>query len=362
MKLQAIQGLRAVAAGLVVIHHGQFEAAALARRAGLAFTPSPWLPWSAGVDVFFVISGFIIVHASAPLYGRTGGRARFLAHRVARLVPLYWLVTGLYLALALAVPSLLNGGESLAPGYVAASLLFWPALRPDGIPQPLYGLGWTLNCEMFFYAVFALGLGWGRGRAVAWLGAALVGLVAVGLTVPDLPTPLAFWSSPIILEFALGAGLALARAHGLRLSAPSRLALAGLGFACLAGAGEPDALWRPLAYGGPALLLVAAAALGRERERELGHSTASQGGMVAAVVALGDASYALYLIHPFVLRGTREALDRLGLAGSVGPWGALGLMLVLSVAAALVVARFVEAPLTRAVRRRLDPGVPPKTA
>ncbi|WP_370692848.1 acyltransferase family protein [Methylobacterium sp.] len=358
MKLRAIQGLRAVAAGLVVIHHGQFEAAALARHAGLAFAPSPWLPWSAGVDVFFVISGFIIVHASAPLYGRPGGRARFLAHRVARLVPLYWLVTGLYLALALAVPSLLNGGESLAPGYVAASFLFWPALRPDGIPQPLYGLGWTLNCEMFFYALFALGLGWGRGRAVAWLAAALAGLVALGLTVPDLPTPLAFWSSPIVLEFALGAGLALARAHGLRLATVARWALAVVGFAGLAAAGETDAVMRPLAYGGPALLLVAAAALGRER----GPSAAGRGRAGAAVVALGDASYALYLIHPFVLRGTREALGRLGLAGPVGPWPALGLMLVLSVAAALVVARFVEAPLTRAVRRRLDPGVPPKTA
>lgn len=353
MKLGAIQGLRAFAALLVVVHHGQVEAAALALRAGLAFSPSTGVAWSAGVDVFFVISGFIIVHASAPLYGRPGARARFLAHRVARLVPLYWIVTALYLGLVLTVPALLNGAEAPAPGYVAASFLFWPALRPDGIPQPLYGLGWTLNCEMFFYAVFAVGLGWGRDRAVLWLGAALAGLVALGRLVPDPPTPLAFWGSPIVLEFALGAGLGLARACGLRLSAPARLALAAAGLAGLAVAGEPGEALRPFAYGGPALLLVAAAALAREPEG------AGRGG--GALVALGDASYALYLLHPFVLRGTREALIRLGIAGLVGPWGALGLMLVLSVAVALVVARTVEAPLTRAVRHRLDPAARRKT-
>ena len=150
----------------------------------------------------------------------------------------------------------------------------------------------------------------------------------------------------------IGLGLALARAHGLRLSVPVRLVLAGAGLAALAAAGEPDALWRPVAYGGPALLLVAAAALGRgtvARGRDTG------GWAMRAIVALGDASYALYLTHPFVLRGTREAVTRLGLAGVLGPWGLLAVMLVLAAAAALVVARLVEAPLTRAVRRRLDP-------
>jgi peptidoglycan/LPS O-acetylase OafA/YrhL len=223
--------------------------------------------------------------------------------------------------------------------------------RPDGAVQPLYGLGWTLNCEMFFYAVFALGLGWGRGRAVAWTGAVLLGLVALAGAVPGLPTPLAFWGSPIVLEFALGAGLGLARARGLRLSLGPRLALAAAGLFSLAAAGDPEPLWRPLAYGGPALLLVAAAALGRDRSGEIRRSR-----IASAVVALGDASYALYLVHPFALRATREAVARLGLVPVLGPWGALALMLALSVAVALAVARFVEAPLTRAARRRLDPG------
>lgn len=356
-KLILVQGLRAFAALLVVIHHAQHEAATLAGRIGAAFVPGAWLPWPAGVDVFFVISGFIIVHAAGPLYGRPGARARFAAHRIARLVPLYWLVTGLYLALGLAAPALLSGEGGPPDGArVLASFLFWPMARPDGAVLPLYGLGWTLNYEMAFYALFALGLGLSRRGAAAWLVAALALLVLVGRLVPSPPVPLVFWSDPIILEFALGAGLALARAEGARLGTLPRLALAGAGLLALAAAPAEPAL-RLLAWGLPAALLVAAAVLGRDRPEPVRGRLAA--GLLAGAERLGDASYALYLLHPFVLRATREALLRTGLAPSLGPWPSLILMVLLTLPAALLVHRFVERPLTRLVRARLDPPTRP---
>lgn len=350
MKLVAIQVLRAFAALLVVVHHAQFEATILAARTGSAFAGSTLLPWQAGVDVFFVISGFIIVHAARSLHGRRDGRARFVAHRVARLVPLYWLVTALYLAVAWGFPNVLNGGDNLGPGYVAASFLFWPALRADGLIQPLYSLGWTLNYEMAFYGIFAVGLGWGPRMAFVWLCAALSALVLLGLVQSGLPTPLAFWSNPIVLEFALGAAIGLVRGEGLRLSGPPRLALALAGLVLLASVGDQSDLTRPLAYGVPAMLLVAAAALGAQERTD--ESTRP----VRALVALGDASYALYLLHPFALRGTREAILRFGLAPVIDPWGGIALMAALAIAAALVVSRHIERPLTRAVRAWLDPA------
>ncbi|KAB1072122.1 acyltransferase family protein [Methylobacterium planeticum] len=357
MKLILVQILRGGAALLVATHHAQHEAGLLAARTGQAFAPSALLPWAAGVDVFFVISGFIIVHAAAPLYGQPGARAHFLAHRVARVVPLYWLVTALYLALALAAPGMLGAGgaDLLEPGYVAASFLFWPALRPDGTPQPLYTLGWTLNCEMFFYALFALGLGWRRRGAVAWILAALGLLTLVNALAPGLPLPLAFWTNPIILEFALGAALGLARAEGARLPGPARLGLALAGVAGLALAepllGAATGFGRPLGHGVPAALLVAAAALGRPRRVD-----APIPAPLLWAGAVGDASYALYLVHPFVLRGAREAILRLGLAPGLGPWGSLALMLALTVPAALLVHRLVERPLTARARALLDPA------
>lgn len=351
-----VQILRAVAATMVVWHHARHEVGLLAERgAGGALAPGTLLPWWAGVDLFFVVSGLVIVLASRRLAGEAGARRRFLAHRIARVVPLYWLTSLAYLALALAAPGLLGEAGALArdPGYVAASFLFWPAARPDGSVQPLYGLGWTLNDEMAFYAVFALGLGFGLRGAVAWLWIVFGSLVVAGALLA-LPLPLAFWADPIVVEFALGAGLGLARVAGLRLPPSARWALAGLGLAgllfaafSLGGAGEVPGFTRPLLVGLPALLLVAAAALGPGGEAEASLP-------VRALARLGDASYALYLIHPFVLRAAREALVRLGLAAPLHPWGSLLAMILLAFGAALAVHRFVEAPLTRRLRGWLD--------
>src|SRR5207237_5929129 len=99
----------------------------------------------------------------------------FLGRRIARIVPIYWTVTTIYLAVALSAPSLLNS-EFLGAGGVLASYLFIPVTRPDGLVQPLYGLGWTLNYEMFFYVLFSLAVAWPRRRAVPALMLALAGL------------------------------------------------------------------------------------------------------------------------------------------------------------------------------------------
>ena len=276
-----------------------------------------------------MISGFVIVHASGRLFGAPGGRARFLAHRVARVVPLYWLVSLIVLALALARPDWLGEAAALVsePGTILAGFLFWPAARPDGTIQPLYGLGWTLNYEVFFYGLFALGLGFGRRGAVAWLarpGAAGGRRCAV----PGLPVPLRFWANPIVLEFLLGAGLALAHREGFRprirrcgsalgvLGAPRPAALAAR---LLGGDGSADGFLRPLLVGLPPALLVAAA-LGPARRRG---QVAALPAPTRGLVILGNASYALYLVHPFALRLGREALLRLGLAPVLHPWGSV---------------------------------------
>ncbi|MCJ2144052.1 acyltransferase family protein [Methylobacterium sp. E-066] len=362
MILIEVQILRAAAALMVVWHHARHEAGLLALRgAGPALDPGTLLPWWGGVDLFFVISGFVIVHASGRLFGVPGGRARFLAHRVARVVPLYWLVSLLYLALALARPDLLGDAAALVhePGTILAGFLFWPAARPDGIVQPLYGLGWTLNYEAFFYGLFAIGLGFGRRGAVAWLALALVTLVALGALVPGLPVPVRFWANPIVLEFLLGAGLALAHREGFRPGVSLRLGLAilgllGLGLAArlLVGDGAADGVLRPLLVGVPASLLVAAALGPKRQAAEIAVLPVALRGLVR----LGDASYALYLVHPFALRLGREALLRLDLAAGLHPWGSLAVMVAGSVVAALLVHRCVERPLTRWARARLDPG------
>ncbi len=318
----------------------------------------------AGVDVFFVISGFIMVYASRPLFAQPGARSVFLARRFARIAPLYWAVTTIYLLIAWVLPSVLNQPVPSA-WKVAASYLFIPATRPDGLVQPLYSLGWTLNYEMFFYVLFAGVLGLRFRAALLCLLAMLLGLVVAGSIAP-LPQPLGFWTDPIILEFAFGVGLGFLHHRGAILTRPIRLALVAAALAMLAlgplGSGGELTLARPLQWGLPAAALVAAAALTGDR-------AANSGLLTRLCAALGDMSYAIYLIHPFVIRGIAEMAVRTGIAGLIGPWGFVVAALAGTLVAASVVHFFLERPVTAWVRRRLtrtrsagpvsSPGRPP---
>lgn len=341
--IHSIQVLRALAAFMVAIHHVQPDAAIVAERAGLSFVRSDLLPWMAGVDIFFVVSGFIMVHASQDLFGQDGAARLFLKRRLARIVPLYWAMTTLFLLVGFMVPAALNSG---APNLqqILGSYLFWPVVSTQGMAQPVYSLGWTLNYEMLFYALFAAGLMLPRRWTLPAVAFVLALLVGVESLKGPLTLPFGFWGQPIVLEFAAGMGIAVLRQKGLRLHGGLRIAVAATGAALLVTAAHipgADGAWSSVLWrGSAAVLLMLAAGCGREGIVPLKP--------VKALAAVGDASYALYLVHPFVIRGMREVALRLGLHS---PVLYVGLALAGSVVAALLLYRFFEKPATRVVRR-----------
>jgi peptidoglycan/LPS O-acetylase OafA/YrhL len=287
-----VQALRAFAALSVAFHHIAHDCIANGGDpAGWFAGMERFFPWDAGVDIFFVISGFVIVHASALLFARPGGPLKFLQRRLKRIVPLYWIMTTAFLAVLLTGRSAINGDIG-GPIYIAASYLFIPWARPDGVVQPAFGLGWTLNYEMFFYAVFAPFLLLPRPKAVIGAALLLCGFVAFSRIIGFGNVQLTFWSAPLILEFCAGMLVALAL-PGRRLKVPARLVLVVLAFAGLHFAMAAPPAWRAAVYGPPAMALVAAAALG---------APAAMGRVEKLLVRLGDASYAMYLVHPFVMR------------------------------------------------------------
>jgi exopolysaccharide production protein ExoZ len=95
VQVVSIQVLRAIAALMIVILHAFQDAETLVLSSGVRFN-APDLPLSAGVDLFFVISGFVMVVASRNLFASAGGYAVFLKRRISRIVPLYWMVTSLF--------------------------------------------------------------------------------------------------------------------------------------------------------------------------------------------------------------------------------------------------------------------------
>lgn len=176
----SIQALRGIASIFIILEHVRFL------QCG-AF----------GVDIFFAISGFMI------MYSTHESTAFFLRKRLLRILPLYYLMTLGTFVLLLLVPSMFEQTR-VNPIYLMKSLLFIPFDIGGGVIQPLMRVGWTVNCEMFFYLLFFFALRIShRYRGVICAGF----LMAIVLCAQILPldfAPLTFYGNPVMLEFVLG--------------------------------------------------------------------------------------------------------------------------------------------------------------
>lgn len=342
--LDSIQILRAIAALSVAYGHVAHDAGLIAGRQGSSFH-APFMELSGtGVDLFFAISGFVMVISAAPLFGTPGASRHFFLRRLTRIVPIYWLVTFVYLITMLLMPGALNSG--LASGTdILRSLFFIPYQRADsGLIQPVYGLGWTLNYEMFFYTLFAIAVMLPIRQALAAVVGVLLALVTIGAIVPFAAAPLRFWTDPMLLEFAFGVVVGAAYLSGWRPGRAVGLGILATGlvlFAVLNRSGAMPVGWGRALMAGFPLALVMAGAL---------YAFPGQLPRLRFASAVGDASYALYLFHPMVIRLLSLIWGRLGLAAG---WTYLGVALLAAVAAALVLYRVFERPVTRYLQRIL---------
>ncbi len=347
--LYNLQILRALAAYLVFLtHFGLYAGPILPRPDVLAFG-------AAGVDVFFVLSGFIMFVSTS---GRDAGIGAFLTRRVARVVPVYWLVTLVLALLALAGLKPI-GIMELRPEYLIESLLFLPFSR-GGYIEPLNSVGWTLNYEMFFYVVFAgLLLVPTLGRRALAAAGLFLGLTLLGL----LPVPGLYWAyytKPILLEFAAGVGLGYAylqlgslpanfpvrRVAGAAFLAAGVLILGGHAAAYALGVQpELSGFVRPLIWGSAASLIVGAMLL------------LERGGITLRsrwLLSQGNASYSFYLVHNLMLHATAKVVSVLPVSGL--PRAGLIFLIAFAASATLgeLLFRRVEAPMNVALRRRFD--------
>lgn len=284
-----LQALRAVAAFSVALTHILYQALGMVPASKPVRALYDFMPWGAGVDIFFVISGFVIVHSSRRLFGTAGAARNFAARRLARIVPLYWLMTSLLLVATIYFPNSVNAAIG-GPVFVLKSYLFIPCARPDGSVQPVLSLGWTLNYEMFFYFVFIPFLYLREVQAVKLATIVLALFVLAGRNGLFAGVILQTWSNPIILEFCAGMLLALLLGTFF-LNTALRMSIVILALTWLHL--MPD-VNRVIAYGIPATLLVFAAIIGKP--------ATGMPKLEVWLVRLGDASYALYLVHPFVMR------------------------------------------------------------
>jgi exopolysaccharide production protein ExoZ len=309
---------------------------------------------SSGVDLFFVISGFIMVVTTAD---KDVTPSRFFCLRLIRIAPLYWAMTLVLVACAALGHSYIELDNAqwrigldgcindaclthlrYAPAAIVKSLLFIPYRSPEfpGGVWPILLQGWTLNYEMFFYALFALSLAPPSRFRLPALVATLGLLVVAGKLFGPFTSPLAStYSNPMLLEFAAGMILAQAWMHA-----------------------EPRD-WRPYS----ALLIVLGFyAIGSQHSRYVIMSGAFI--IVACclhpricaiksrpLLELGNASYSIYLTHQFVLAALAWSWMR------VLPrvtWASTAVFVALALALCAVTGvlcyRYFERPLTDRLR------------
>ena len=333
--------LRGVAALMVVWHHA----------AGQIHGMSAWVPvqfGTSGVDLFFVVSGFIMVVTTS---SGTVTPFDFWRRRLVRVVPLYWLLTLLMVAAAMVTPSLFKTLQ-IAPATLLQSLFFVPHFSRSfpGEVWPLLVPGWTLNFEVFFYAVFGASLFLpGRSRLPA-LTACLLALVVTGAIFgPFATAPAQTYTHPMLLEFVAGAWIARLWLRGrLRLPIAVSIAMVVAGAALLVLRDLP-----PFGYAmkiAGAALVVAGALTPRFDAWEF-----------KGWQAVGDSSYSLYLTHLFTLGLLRVLWTRL-FPAPPDAWSTVAFMLVSLAACAWVgrwVYRVIELPWLRRLQSPRRPSVRP---
>lgn len=335
-----LNALRAFAALCVVYYH-------ITSEAGLGL---PIAVGTRGVDIFFVISGFIITYASAR------SAEQFFTRRLIRIVPFYWAATLAVFAIAVVVPNLFHNTRADLT-QLLCSLFFIPRETSYAGLFPTLILGWSLNYEMYFYVVFAIALAlsarWAPVLCSAAIAAVLVAIDLSGATHPSIT----FYARGIVLEFVFGiaAFYAVRWIGGHRAALPARaigipflfaIAIAACVVLAVAEHAGGYGLPRQISSGVPAFFLVTAIIL---VEEIYAVSTRNR-----ALYLVGEASYILYLIHPYIVYGVlRTVFRHASDYGIVATIALIAMLLALAAAIAVGIHLVFEKPLMEWLRKRL---------
>ena len=295
---------------------------------------------ASGVDLFFVISGFVMAQS---LVVADRDSWRFLAKRWLRIAPMFACVSAVYMTI---MHDPLTGPAALM------SITVLPVLDGAGYHVPALYPGWTLGFEFAFYAIVAVAMR-APHRRVETLLALTVAMALIGSVVHPNWAPLRLLLNPLLLEFALGVGVWMAWRNGIsaRYATPAFvvgtvLLVVGIGF----GLGVPLPLQIEVAVAGtsgfartwtwgiPWTLVVMGVI-----------DTTANGRLERIIARIGDASYSTYLTHPCLI-----ALLWMvgGYAPTMSPYLFALAFIVASTMLGLVVHRWIERPMLTRLQHR----------
>lgn len=358
MKLNSIQFLRAVAALLVVYEHSMDFQISFGTSSQQNFYNLDNFG-CIGVDLFFVISGFIITYVANNYNGVDAG-FQFLKKRFWRINPVYYIASLLFLTVTLFQYEL-KGTMSAINSFID-TLLIIPATGNLNSFKPMLVVGWTLSFEWFFYLLFfALILG-NVKRKTIYLPSIILVLIGIGQLIQPYDLRLQFITNPIMLEFVLGVIICQLYLNNIKI--PAWVAAASLvaGMICYAllirfGFGNvwyyeytingKISLHKFLIWGIPSSAIVFGCIF-LEKNGYLSRLFSNRLSQL-----LGDASYSIYLIHIIILNILTTVYIKTNFfwQGDIMIW----LQLIVTTAVAIAFYQLVEKPLLRRLKQREKP-------
>jgi exopolysaccharide production protein ExoZ len=354
-KLSSLQALRALAAIAVVGHHS-LRAVTL-NAPSVYHLPVELFPFSAtlvelgvfGVDVFFILSGFLMVTISQPYIDGSKPVGHFLLYRLIRVWPMYCLATLIYISMKVA--SHLLKGEGLPFDMSITrlmSLFFIPSFNEDGVLQPILWVGWTLNYEIIFYVSFTAAVLCGSRRLLPALAAILIVLFGIGSLLPASTALGTFLSNPILFEFLFGAFVAYCYPPSLRSETKGLwVLLLGIGMLLAFSFVSNESEARFLARGLPSLLIFYGFLMLERRTAWPNWA-----------IFLGNASYSIYLFHIILIYPVaNKILSVLSSRGMVTSAQILAATAAIaaSIVAGVIVHLLLEKPITRGLQSVFKP-------
>lgn len=340
--VNSIQFLRAIAALMVVYYHAAYMVSVRAGYGGLFSNAG-----AAGVDIFFVISGFVIFLVS----NKSGIQPReFIAKRLIRVAPPYWFYTLITIAILLFIPGAYANLKFDLLSVITSFLFLLSDTGGGGIGTVL-GVGWTLAYEMYFYMLFFVALLLASHAPFAVVTVVIVAGAALSLVIESAPPFTLVFLSTLPLEFLAGCVIAKLHLRSKHLHPAVSMLLIVIGlcsiyYSAIANlvSSQRD-LWRVVYFGIPATLIV------------YGFVSIDAAKLVRFprfALLLGSASYSIYLCHQFVLAATAKVWVVLNLKGALPSEVLLIIGIAASIFGGVISYWFFERPVTAWLNKEFE--------
>ena len=347
--LHLIQLLRGIASILVVLLHITIN---YQEKTGHSFLFNIFSFGGSGVDMFFVLSGFIITYSNLPYLAQPAAIGKFLKRRIIRIFPIYWIIITIFLILQLAFPSFYNTHFDTGISNVIQTYLVLPG------HNMLNGVSWSLTNELFFYFLFTMALiipnkKYSLFLLITYFIFLIVFSIAIPVVANDNPY-MGVLIFPMNIEFFLGVFIVLIVKRVSKkwvyplLVSGVLLFLVGTflnnGGIEVVSSSSNQALNRVLLLGFPSFLIIMSVV-----KIELSRTIK----MPNIFLQLGDASYSIYLIHLPIVAAFFKVLAKFNISNSFVLFLLTCFLFIIICTAAIFIYHKIEKPLIKKLNKLL---------